>query len=283
MKIEKILAGIDLGADTEKVLAYASFFSKGLGASLHILYVIDFLVTPPAYLAQYLEEEKMNAEKAFEGWKTKLEKAGVTAAMEVVVGRLHESFEAAVQKVSAGILVIGFRSHTLRRSSSEKLIKGLEMPILVVRGDKAGAKIGSVRIENVLCPVDFSNISGKALKAADEISNTFSSNLDVMHVMPSHVIKEKMAAGKNRDSVIEELLRQARKELGNFLKSAGVAKEGTIREGEPAREIISFSSEKNTDLIILGARGHSFIEGMLIGSVTDAVLKSSPCPVLLIH
>jgi nucleotide-binding universal stress UspA family protein len=165
MKIEKILAGIDLGTDTEKVLAYATFFAKDFGASLHVLHVIDFLVTPPAYLAQYLEEEKRNAEETFAGWKGKLEKAGISAVMEVVVGRLHESFEAAVRRVNAGMLVIGFQSHALRRSSSERLIKGLEMPILIVRGEKAGAaRIGSVRVENILCPVDFSGISGKALQ-----------------------------------------------------------------------------------------------------------------------
>ncbi len=284
MKIEKILAGIDLSDDTEKVLAYASFFAKGLGASLHILYVIDFLVTPPTYLARYLEEEKKNAEKVFEEWKAKLERAGIAAVMEVVIGRLHESFEAAVRRINAGMLVTGFRSHAFRRSSSEKLIKGLSIPILAVRGEKAGvARIGSVGINSVLCPVDFSDISRKALKAADEISKTFSSKMDVMHVLPSHIIKEKMASGKDRDSLIEELLSQAGKELDDFLKGAGVGKEGTIREGDPAREIVSCSSEKNSDLIILGARGHSFIEGMLIGSVTDAVLKTAPCPVLLIH
>ncbi len=284
MKIEKILAGIDLGADTEKVLAYASFLAKGLGASLHVLYVIDFLVTPPAYLARYLEEEKRNAEKIFAGWKEKLQQAGVPAVMEVMVGRLHESFETAIERAEADMLVIGFRTHALRRSSSEKLIKGLEMPILVVRGEKArAARIGSVKIENVLCPVDFSDISKKALKTADEMGRSFPSQLNVLHVLPSHIIREKIAAGKDRDRITGEMLDQARNELSNFLKGAGIAKEGTITEGEPAAEIVSFSSEKNTDLVILGARGHSFIRGILIGSVTDAVLKSSPCPVLLIH
>jgi nucleotide-binding universal stress UspA family protein len=34
---------------------------------------------------------------------------------------------------------------------------------------------------------------------------------------------------------------------------------------------------------VMGARGLGLIKGMLIGSVTDAVLKSAPCPVLVIH
>lgn len=284
MKTGTILAGIDLGADTEKVLAHAAFYAEGLGASLHVLYVIDFLVTPPAYLDRYIEEEKKNAEKTFSVWKEKLNKAGVAAAMEVVVGRLHESFEDAVRRVNAGMLVIGFRSHALRRSSSEKLIKGLEMPILVVRGKKAeDARIGSMKIGRILCPVDFSDISAKALKTASEIGKLFSSHLEVVHILPSHVIRERVAEGQYKDDVMKELLMAARDKLRGFLQTAGVGIEGIVREGEPAREIVASSEEEDIDLIVLGARGHSLIKGILVGSVTDSVLKSSPCPVLLIH
>lgn len=284
MKIDKILAGIDLGDDTGKVLAYASFFAGNLGASLHALHVIDFLVTPPAYLSGYMEQEKKGVEKNFEIWNKKLRDIGVAAVMEVAVGRLHESFESAVRRLNAGMFVLGFRSHALRRSSSEKLIKGLEMPILVVRGERAKtATIGSLKIRKVLCPVDFSKVSEKALDNAREIAGIFSSELDVVHVLPSHVIRERITSGRDRARVTQELLEQAGTELHNFLGNAGIEKEGVIEEGEPHEKISSFASQMGYDLIIMGARGHSYIEGMLIGSVTDAVLKSSPCPVLLIH
>jgi len=57
MRIERILAGIDFEVDTEKVLAYAAFFAQGLSASLHLLNVIDYLITPPAYLSRYMGDE----------------------------------------------------------------------------------------------------------------------------------------------------------------------------------------------------------------------------------
>ena len=58
---------------------------------------------------------------------------------------------------------------------------------------------------------------------------------------------------------------------------------GTIEEGEPYEKIVSFAQQNSIDLIVTGARGLGLIEGMLIGSVTDAVLKSSHCPVLVLH
>ncbi|MCK7503018.1 MAG: universal stress protein [Desulfobacterales bacterium] len=40
---------------------------------------------------------------------------------------------------------------------------------------------------------------------------------------------------------------------------------------------------KDTDLIVMGARGLSYIGGILLGSVSEAVLKSSPCPVVIVR
>lgn len=284
MNIEKILAGIDLGQDTEKVLSYASLFAKSFGASLNLLYVIDYLVTPPPYLASYIEEEKKSTEKKFILWKNSLEGYGVKTEFEVMVGRLHESFKASLKEARADMLILGYRSHALRRSSSEKLIKGLKMPMLAVRGEKAKTtRIGSLEIKKILCPTDFSEVSIKALRAAKELNAAFSSELDVMHVIPSQVIKEKMIEGKDKDKTIGELFLQAKNGLGKFLSDTGIRKEGIIVEGEPYKKIVLFSSENGIDLVVIGARGLSLMEGMLIGSVTDAVLRSSPCPVLVIH
>lgn len=284
MKINSILAGIDFGPATDAVLAFASFFAEGMGASLNFLYVLDYLVTPPAYLAPYMETEKKVAEEKFAVWKKRLADAGIKTEAEVTVGRLHESFNAAVERLNADMLVLGFKSHTLRRSSSEKLIKGLQMPMLVVRGEKAeSARIGSVKIRRILCPTDFSEVSMKALKVAKELKDIFSSELDVMHVFPDHIIKEKMATWKDKDRAMHELLEQARDRLEKFLNNFNIEEAGIMDEGEPDKKIISFSKEKDIDLIVMGARGLGFIKGMIIGSVTDAVLKSSPCPVLVIH
>ncbi len=284
MKIEKILAGIDFGPSTEIVTAYASFFAKGMGAVLDLLYVIDYLVTPPAYLVPYIEEEKKIAEKRFETLKKRFEDDGIKTETEVITGRLHESFEVAVEKTNADMLILGFISHTLRRSSSEKLIKGLQMPMLVVRGEKAElARNGSVKIRKVLCPIDFSEASKKALKVANEIKDIFSADLEVIHILPNHIIKIKIEKIKDRDRVLQELHDEARNNLNNILSNYDIEKSGVIEKGEPDKRIISFSREKDIDLIVMGARGLGFIKGMLIGSVTDAVLKSSPCPVLVIH
>ena len=281
--IKKILAGIDLEKDSERVLAYVSLFADVFGASLSLIYVIDYLVTPPAYLTPYIEKEKKDAIEKLAALRAKMSEAGFYADSEVVVGRLRESFEAAVKKRSADMLALGFMSHALRRSSSEKLIKGLQTPVLVVKGRKTdGVNIGSVKMRKILCPVDFSEISRKALNAAMELADAFSAKLNVIYVSPDYLIR-KMRIEAEKDKAAKALRERAEDKLDDFLRGFILKETGRVEEGEPASAIVSFAEREDVDLIVMGARGLGFIQGMLIGSVTDAVLKSSPCPVFVIR
>lgn len=284
MKIERILAGIDFGPYSEIVEAYSLLFAKEIGASVFLVHVIDYLVTPPAYLATYLEGEKRVSEKKFTVMERRFFDEGIKAESEVIVGRLGESFERVAEKINADMLILGFKSHPLRRSSSEKLIKGLQLPMLVVRGEKAdSASTGSIKIRRILCPTDFSEASRRALEVAKDLKNIFSSRIDVVHVFPGYVIREKIETLTDRDKAMQDLIEQSKGRLDRFLSDSGMKEPGVIDEGKPDKRIISFAEKEDIDLIVMGARGLGFIKGMIIGSVTDAVLKSSPCPVLVVH
>ncbi len=201
MKIEKILAGVDFGPATDSIIAYAASFASATKASVHLLHVLDYVVTPPAYLAPYIDEEKRVADSNLAVLKKELEEAGITTGTETVIGRLHESFAVSLKKTNADMLVLGFVTHMFRRSSSEKLIKGLQIPMLVVRGEKAAAvRKGGVTIARVLCPTDFSEQSLKALKTAMELCELFSARLDVLHVFDDSAFKKMKAAGETGES-----------------------------------------------------------------------------------
>jgi nucleotide-binding universal stress UspA family protein len=282
MKIEHILAGLDFERQTGNILAYASLFGERFRASLHLFHVIDYLATPPAYLDQYIEEEKKAAEEKLAEISKGLSTAGAGVDSRVIVGRLQASFEAAVTKTGADLLILGFASHALRRSSSEKLIKGLQMPMLVVRGKKSEAAVGDITIRKILCPVDFSAISNKALQSSRELAQAFSSDLEVMHVIPEAVVK-KMRTLVTREIASKEVYEQEKKRFEDFLSPFPFEKTVILDQGEPHKRIVEHAQRNDIDLIVIGARGLGLIQGMLIGSVTDAVLKSSPCPVFVIH
>ena len=284
-----ILSGIDLGPDTEKNLAYTAYFASSTGAMVRLLYIIDYLLTPPAYLASYIEEEKKKEEEEMAKLQALLSGFAVKTESRVMLGRLHESFMKSVRETSADLVVIGYKAHLLRPSSSERLIKSLAIPMLVVRGERAEkASPGSVKIRKILCPVDFSENSRKAVSTAKAYAGLFSADLHVLHVIPSHVMKEKweqwLNPGEKNSQRFEEALRSdAAAKLSQLMKEFNIPAEAVIVQGASGQMICSTAEEGAYDMIVMGARGFSYLQGVLIGSTTETVLKSSPCPVLIVH
>jgi nucleotide-binding universal stress UspA family protein len=282
-----IAAGVDLGPDSERVIAYAAGFASATDTPVRLLYVIDFLLTPPSYLSAYIEEERKHEEAELRRWKSRLQELGIEAEYSIVVGRLDESFEKVVGESASRLLVIGYQSHVIRPSSSERLVKRLRVPMLVVRGAVSNeAAVGSVRIGTILCPVDFSEGSRKAISVARMYAGLFSAKLQVMHVIPSHVMKEKWTPWKRlspreKEDVYRSLNADAGNRLREFCRVCGVEGEAEILHGHPAEVIASRAEAGHYDLIVMGARGLSYVESALIGGTADAVLRSSPCPVLI--
>lgn len=287
MKSRCILAGIDLSADTEKIVSYAAWFSAKTKLSVRLLYVIDYLITPPMYLMPYIEEEQRRDEAELQRWKAVLEKQGISSDTSIMMGRLNESFVKSIEEYSPDLLVIGYQSHAFRPSSSERLIKSLAMPMLVVRGGRA-VMMGSPSIRKILCAVDFSENSQKALARAADYAQAFSADLHVIHSIPSHTVKSRWALWEaigtiDKDQFDTQMQAEAEAELSRMVRISGIQHSGEILQGNPAETICACAQEGEYDLIVMGARGLSYIQGLLIGSTTETVLRSSPCPVLIVH
>ncbi|MBI5100766.1 MAG: universal stress protein [Nitrospirae bacterium] len=291
MNTEKsIVAGIDLGPDSEKVVAYAAYMASGMGASVSLLYVLDYLLTPPPYLTSYIEDEKKREEAELSRWKDLLTASGLKTDSRIVVGRLHESFTGVIEEKRPDLLVIGFRSHMFRPSSSERLIMSLRAPMLVVRtrSDAPPVRIGSVRIRKILCPVDFSEHSKKAVSFACSYASVYGAGLTLINVIPSHIIKERLSLWNRMDDRdlerFDDLMRaESEAAISSLSRECGTEGDTEVLEGSPGEMISKFASERSFDLIVIGARGLSYLESILIGSTTEHVLKTSPCPVLVVH
>ena len=70
---------------------------------------------------------------------------------------------------------------------------------------------------------------------------------------------------------------------GDVLSHEGVAFERVSRVGEPAQEIVQFAEEWKADLIAMGSRGQGALTAMLLGSVAQKVIATSPVPVLIVQ
>ncbi|HKL29865.1 MAG TPA: universal stress protein [Natrialbaceae archaeon] len=64
---------------------------------------------------------------------------------------------------------------------------------------------------------------------------------------------------------------------------AGVPVEGALLEGTPSREIVRYAEKRDCDLVVIGTHGRGGIDRLLLGSVAERVVRTSPVPVLSIQ
>jgi nucleotide-binding universal stress UspA family protein len=138
---------------------------------------------------------------------------------------------------------------------------------------------------HILCPVDFSDLSGAALNYSVRLASVCKADITVVHAYwfeaplyftPGQADGLKMqyrsAAG------------QMRAALEKFAASAGAPSAGIrLEEGDPARSVIRAGIETNTDLIVMGTHGRRGFEAFMLGSVAERVLRSSSVPVLTVR
>jgi nucleotide-binding universal stress UspA family protein len=86
-------------------------------------------------------------------------------------------------------------------------------------------------------------------------------------------------------AMIESALRAAEEKMPKWSQSvtaAGVQVESLVERGDPIRHILERSEALPADLIVLGTHGRSGFERLILGSVTEKVLRKAPCPVMAV-
>lgn len=275
---DKIYVAIDFKPSTETVLSYALWLCKITNCkSITLFHIMEYTLTPPSYLMPYINKEKMKIEEKFKSIKEKMNIFSVNIEYKVILGRLVESIKEAI-KSNKAFAVIGFKSHITRPSTSERILKGMKIPTLIVK-DKAFEDINPerIKIKNILCLVDFSEVSIKALSFAREFAQKTNSKLKVLHVVPEQKIRGIIEEEEQIQQYIDFLKEEAHEKLLKIDENLDVQ----IVAGNPAEETLKRTSDY--DLVIIGSKGRSYSEAVLIGSVAESVIKNSSKPVLLIH
>lgn len=287
-KSKKILTAIDLTLQNKTLIAYSAWLSRLSGSEVQLLYVIDYALTPPAYMMPYIEQEKKRNEDILLGLQETLLSAGIKVNYTIASGRLVEAFLKAFEDSKAEMLIIGYKSHLIRPSSSERLIKSINKPMLIVRGKKAEqASLNNLTVKNILCPIDFSDNSQKAFDVARNIATLCGAKLTAVHIVSEIKIKKcliELQGLKEKDKIAyrHDCISSAEQELIAFLKDTPDI-EGITANGITYEEINALAEKTNADLLVMGARGLSYIKGLMLGSVSEAVIKTSPCPVMIIR
>lgn len=235
----------------------------------------------PALPASYLEEERAAVLDQLGLRLARLDPgARIAQRAEVLDGPAARSIVGVARERNACVIVVG----TGRRGALGRLVYGeraiqitrlADRPVLVVPPSTT-----SRPITRVIVAVDFSSASRRAaIFALDLLAD--GGELALVHVKSAVKLNEESAGWW------EEAYQRRSADL--FLRfSASLPARRGIRittrmlDGDVAPTLLACAGELGADLIACGARCHSFLERMLIGSVSEGLMRRAECPVVVV-
>jgi nucleotide-binding universal stress UspA family protein len=140
----------------------------------------------------------------------------------------------------------------------------------------------------ILVPMDFSAPSDAALDYARSVAMRFDASLHLLHVADDPY--RALYAGQVFVPEVERLRRQIVNDAADRLKARLTASDVTDCEatvdaiiGTPAGSIVDYAGGHGIDLIVMGTHGRGGMSHVLMGSITERVIRIAPCPVLTVR
>lgn len=300
--LRPVLAASDLAAASDAVVRTAARIAAATGAELHLLHALEALPLPlpdpmaAADLAWASERVLLHPRlrEAEDALWAQLQRAApeapAPAGVAVRVDAPHRAVARRARQIGAGLVVLG--PHRLRRAAdrllgttADRVIRGAECPVLVVRGDPR------LPVRRVMVPIDPRDPATGALDVALALANALGAHardgeLTGVEVRVVHLAgpvagvegwgPERAVVGPDPGPAVEAALARA----GGCVEVE--VREEVVWGGPPAREIVRLAEEGGTELLVLGTHGRGALGRALAGSVGSEVARAAPCSVLLV-
>ncbi len=142
---------------------------------------------------------------------------------------------------------------------------------------------------SILLATDGSDEAGLATQAAAELSKATGSEVHVAYVLPTEA--ELIGPHAYTDEIRESLIERAERDARSFLEEqaervrseGGKVAETHLRVGRPDKELIRLARVLGVGTIVMGSRGLGAMERMLLGSVSESVVRHAHCPVYVVR
>ena len=176
-------------------------------------------------------------------------------------------------------------------STAEKVLRASNNPVLLVKATETAVGAGEAALTSIVVPLDGSELAERVLPAVTELAQKLA--LEVILMRAYAIPYGAYSAGEGfYDPVhLETLLTMVKQEALEYLekkvaelKRQGLSKVSFVaKEGLSADEIIKFARETPANLIAMSSHGRSGVKRLVLGSVTETVVRHSGDPVLVLR
>lgn len=273
--LERILLATDFSNSAVTLFEYAIGLAKTFQSQIILVHVLPEDITNEK--AKLLLRQA--AVKQLNEIREKMISEGVKTGEPILeVGCPYDKIINVAESVNANVILIGSGEKPKNDcfqlgDMAYKIIRKSNKPVWVV---KQGERLN---IKNVICPVDFSPESKRALKNTITIARKFNIKLNILSAFVTYRSRStKIDIDWDKENR-RERFEHVRK-FNLFLKDFNLTDldwKGEIINGYPATEIINAISKYKSELLIMGTTGKSGLSRLMMGSVTENVIRKVPC------
>ncbi len=141
-------------------------------------------------------------------------------------------------------------------------------------------------MKTILAPVDFSAPSDQVADTAAALARVHQGRLLLLHVVQPPIVTVDYGVGIHnlQETLVMSETAAAKnlERLRDRLATGGLTVETSLVTGAPIPHILKTAEAQSADFIVMGSHGHTAFYDFLVGSTTHGVLKSAPCPVVVL-
>lgn len=287
----RVLLATDGSEDARAATAWLIQFPLPAGAELRVVSAMSLPVSAldVPTVREFLTSLRQEAERVAESARAVLASRFRTAEVHVVEGDPRGVILRAAEEWRADLIVVGARglgavAGALLGSVSLGVARHARGSVLVVKG-------GTARLRGALVAIDGSPHSEAAAAFVARLPLDAAFLVRLLGVVESPrypATAPALAAGLVRQA-IQEIVKERRTALEQALAKAASLFAGVVKTverrlvvGRPVDEIVEAAARPDVDLVVVGARGLGTLERILLGSVSEGVLRHADRPVLIV-
>lgn len=138
-------------------------------------------------------------------------------------------------------------------------------------------------MKTILTLIDFSDTTEPVLEAASQLARAFNARVSLAHVFKPAALPNEYSAMIEDFCLADE--NNANERLSNLrrdLEADGLTAESGLLYGSTANAVRAEAARLGADYIVLGSHGHGVLYELFAGSTANDLLKSAPCPMLVV-
>ncbi|MCM8774829.1 MAG: universal stress protein [Candidatus Omnitrophica bacterium] len=293
---KKVLIAMDFSRHAENLLSCISDLKNVDTEEVILLHIID-----PMRIAHWADPlssiDDLAVKKMKEDVKKELEKIISKAERvqktkhRVEVGVPYQEIVRVSQEEEATLMIMGshgrsFIKGAILGSVTQNVLRHTTVPLLIVKYKFLEKEkrmecqpICAEMFRKVLWPTDFSSSALSVLSVMDDLKGAGAREVVIVHIQDIRKLTPHLA---NKTAEFNRVDTARLVEIKTRLESAGFRVKIVLREGVPFVEINKIAQEEDVSVIAISAKGKSAVEQVLIGSVTDEIVRQHIRPVLVI-